>query len=724
MNKKLFIAAAALLLQFTATFAQKSIYIPNEWRNAGTDTLLYAETDTENKYTWSKSRSKETDNFILFWDKYYGNTLPSNAPSSYRVDIDDLLEKAEEFYDLEINQLGFVDPVNSNIAKYKVMILLNHTTEWVCYGSGYDFQVPALWLSPNTCWPVGQSVAHEVGHSFHYMCYSEASNHGADASIQTGFHSAIGNGSVTWEQTAQWQSLQSFPELMYSQSMGVFMNSHNYAFTHEWHRYQSYWFMYYLCEYYNDIKTIANVWNQHETSPVDFNQALMDLKGLSSDDLYKMYFDYACKLATWDLEACKDYRDSYIGSFNYKCSSIGDKEYQVALASCPQSTGFNIIPLNVPEAGTVVSTDFTALRARSALVDADPAQYLDGNTAWADWEYAFYPPNSYASYRGFRLGYVALLSDGTRQYFTDDEVHCTGATEKTESISFTVPENTERMWLVVSPAPSRYIQHLWDENFEKNDDLWPYKVKFNGTDIGSNATVYVQPTIDGREISDITFEYNVYFPANSSSYMGYSHTMDGRESAALGTAFQLLPGELNDYMENYSISGPSTGKIIFCACDPNGNIINSSSTANGYGHWFNANGNVVSYGSNSVIYSEFYPDRLMFYIGQYPGKVANGRSYTIWQALKYKKSDTEEAVAKFKFNVFIDANKNTTELVSITTEEGDPSGIASLKTNGDGKVDVYSLSGVKMKSDVGVSDVKSGLPAGIYIVEGKKMAIE
>ena len=57
----------------------------------------------------------------------------------------------------------------------------------------------------------------------------------------------------------------------------------------------------------------------------------MNLKQLSSEELYKMYFDYACRLVTWDLDACKPYRDAFIGDFNYRCSAIGDKEYQVAL---------------------------------------------------------------------------------------------------------------------------------------------------------------------------------------------------------------------------------------------------------------------------------------------------------------------------------------------------------------------------------------------------------
>ena len=148
-----------------STFAQKTVYIPYEWRQNRTDTLLYKESDPDNKYTWSKTRSVESDNVIIFWDKYY-TTNPKNLSKSnfYYVDIDDLLQKCEAFFDLEINQLGFVNPTTSNLSKYKVMVLMNHTETWTCYGGGYDYQVSALWLNPATCKPVGHSVAHEVGH--------------------------------------------------------------------------------------------------------------------------------------------------------------------------------------------------------------------------------------------------------------------------------------------------------------------------------------------------------------------------------------------------------------------------------------------------------------------------------------------------------------------------------------------------------------------------------
>ena len=724
MKNKLLLILTTALLPMTGIHAQKALYIPQEWQNR-TDTAIYKESDPENKYTWSKSRSKESENFIVYWDKGYGNTNPSNADATYRVDIDYLLQQAEAFYDTNIKKLGFANTANSYVNKYKSMILLNHTTTWTCYGAGYDFKVPALWLNPQPCQPVGHSVAHEVGHSFQYTCYSDASQ-GGTIDVNVGFHDPIGNGAGIWEQCAQWQGLISFPEEMYSQSIDLFRNTHNYAFTHEWHRYQSYWFLYYLAQYYKDITIVSQVWKHKMSKKApDFNETLMDLKGLSVEELYKMYFDYACRLVTWDLDDCKPYRNNYIGDFNYRCSKLGDHEYQVAFASCPQSTGFNVIPLQVPAAGTEVKTKFSAPLMRAdtiKLAEADPSEYFNGEN-YVSYDKRSYVNNGYGTYRGFRIGYVLLMKDGTRQYINDDKIHCTSVKAMTEEIAMTVPENVDKMWLVVSPAPSKYISHLWDENISKNDDMWPYSFKLEGTDLTSKAIVYMAPTIDGRAIQDAKFTYDVYFPA-SNSYNGTTVTIGGEANAMLGTAFQLQAADLTSKIVNYSAAGPKNGQIMFYAENRSGGLQKHEPTANGYGYWYNANGVVASY-ANGYTFAEFAPSSLTFAIGQYPGKNSNGTDRTIRQALVYKKSDTETAKASFIFNIHFNANRTDAELTKIEYENYSTgiSNVESFDKKSEKTLNVYNLTGQCLKRNVLVGDATASLPAGIYIVGNKKVVV-
>jgi len=709
-----------LLAAFFAAWAQKTVYIPNEWRNPWpSDSLLYAESDPENKYTWSKSRSMESDNVIIFWDKYYTKNPKELSKSDfYYVDMDDLLQKCEAFYDLEINQLGFVDPVTSNLSKYKIMVLMNHTTTWTCYGGGYDYQISALWLNPSTCKPVGHSVAHEVGHSFHYMCYAEHSGHKESDTDNTGFHLACGNGQAIWEQTAQWQAAQSYPNLMFDQSINVFRKSHNIAFSHEWHRYQSYWFHYFINQYYNDITTVAQVWNtpmtgQSKGNGSDFNQALMKLKGLDAKGLFRLYYDYAAHCATWDIEACRQYGKSYIGDFDYRCVALGDSAYQVALASVPQASGFNIIPLNVPEAGTQVTTHFTALPAMSKLAAGDPAEMMNGETAWGKSTRTTYIKPSNSGKRGFRLGYVALLNDGTRQYFQTDSIYCETNQLKSCEVSMTVPQNTKQMWLIVVPAPTTYVTHKWDEN-ANNDDQWPYQFSLEGTTLGSRAQVYVASQIDGRDIADITLTYDVKLP-QLNSYDPVAVNISGQAQAMLGTAFQMEATNIVDKLQTWTSSGPSVGRIMFYPMNPKTQArVNRGSTANGYGHWFSAAGAATDFASG-VLYSEYQENSLSFNIGQKPGSVSQGSDYTIGQILRYKQADGKEAMARFIFQVHITNTEYGATLTNI--EYNNPTGIREVhpsQTANHQSQAIFDLQGRQLKQP----------QKGINIIDGRKTVVK
>ncbi len=716
MQTKRTLTTFAALAATALCFADKTMYIPQEWRNR-TDTLIWAESDPDCKYTWSKTRSKETDNVIILWDKGYGNTSPSDAPSTFKVDIDDLAEKCEEFYQLECSTLGFVDPETSNLSKYKVMVLMNHTSEWVCYGGGYDYQVSALWLSPSTCKPVGSSVAHEVGHSFHYMCYSEASNHGTTSGVETGFHSAVGSGSTIWETTANWQAMQSYPSEMFTMSgmADIFQYSHNYAFTHEWQRYQSYMFLYYLCDLYGDIKTVANVWNHPETSVKDFNEVLMDNKGLSVSDLYKIYFDYAMKAVTWDLDAWAPYRNSYIGKFKYYCVQDGVQSYQVAYASAPQSTGFNVIPLSVPDAGTEISTEFTALSSGAALLEGDPGYYLDGDSKLSASGKSTY--NATTPVRNFRLGYVALLKDGTRQYFAEDSLYCHGKAKSTATLSMTVPENTNKLWLVVCPSPASYVQHKWDESI-KNDDQWPYHIKLSGTDLTADATVYQSYQIDDRAIGDMSVIYDFYMPAMTTTDAS-TITMSGDVLTTFGTAFQMTKDEVASHMQEYSPDGPDVGMMMLYPFSATGSLIESpSGVEDGYGYWFNEHGGLVAADSSkAALCAEFDPETLSFKISQSPGMLSVGNTVSARLALRYRRTEQEEAIAKFQIRVHI--HKSLTGITEPTIEyDGELAlpveAVEPEEKNASSDL-YYDLSG---------RPVAKPTKPGIYIKNGRKVMVK
>jgi hypothetical protein len=720
--KKLLLMFFVLLAHMNA-FAEKSVYIPYEWLHPwNPDTLLYAESDPENKYTWSKSRSMETENFIIFWDKGWGSTRPDKLPASnfYYFDLDYMKERLETFYKHETEVLGFGSSPTSNVNKYKIIVCLNHTEEWTCYGSGYDYQVPALWINPSTSKPVGSAVAHEVGHSLHYMCYSDASKQGTDPTVHTGFHDPIGSGAAIWETTANWQALYTYPNEVFTESgTGVhWANTHNYAFTHEFHRYQAYMFLHYLVDYYNDIQTVYKVWSYPETTAKDFNQVLMDLKGLSVADLYRLHFNFAMHAVTYDIKACKPYLDNdYIGYFRYAACEIGDSTYQVAYSSCPQGTGFNVVPLQLKPAGTQISTKFTAISPMSNLAAGDPIEYHNGDVFTRLKNKTKYNGQN-TSYRGFRLGYVVLKEDGTREYFTEDQVYCTGTGKKTVDYGFTVPEGAKRMWLVVAPALSNYIQHKWD-NDVSNDDQWPYYFKLSGTDIGSSAILYSPTIIDGREVSDITFEYDVKMPKSANDYSGTTVNISGKALAALGTAYQMSSpsADVTECIRQWSSSSPEEGTCKFYACNPNNDMFtNQGPTTNSlYGHWFTNGGVRTTWSGSPYIYCDFAPSFMSFTIGQYPGKLKTGETYRIVQALRYKKNG-KIAKASFAFNITITDDESSYAVKEI--KYSDPTGIATVRTDSTSQTsdDVwYTIDGRQLTDQP--------TQPGIYIHNKKKVMV-
>ncbi len=590
---------------------------------------------------WSFVRSKQSAHFIVFWEAGFGSNPNANTvPEALRVDIDDLLKKAESFYDMNINTLKFaeVGVGKSNLDKYKMQIYLLYQTEWAAYGGGYDDVIGGLWVNPSTCKPVGSVIAHEIGHSFQYQVYADALATGKCANDFTrGFRYGYGGngGNAFWEQCAQWQSLQSYPgQIFTTYDFPVYMENYHRHFCHEWQRYASYFLHYYWAEK-RGIDVIGKIWRE-AVSPEDPIQAYMRLFGLSVDQMNAELYDAAAHMVTWDLDAIRSYGADYIGKFTYKFYPLEDGSYQVAYSRCPGSTGYNVIPLNVPAAGTVVSTRFTALAPGSPLAPGDPGTYTDTETSLSKTTYN----NGTLTRSGWRYGYVALLENGQRIYGEMNR-------KTSADIEFTVPSGCSKLWLVVLGAPSTYSAQPWDEK-ESDDDQWPYKVKFTNTDLLGNITIDPNATPQ-----NLTLTYDISFNADASAYSGTTVNLNSNgDVTKVAQALSLQPSAITAAMLAAKAT-PQEGKIAFAAVGPNGSL-NYNTTANGLGFWFDSTGNVISWGStnDSKIFSEFSASNFEFTIGQYPGKSKAGDKYTVREAFVYTKNGTQYVVT-FVFNVTI-----------------------------------------------------------------------
>ena len=139
---------------------------------------------------WSFFRYKQSEHFFVFWEAGFGSDPNSSeVPAELRVDIDDLLVKAEQFYKTNINKLGMVvtGQGKSYLDDYKMEIYLLYQTEWLATGSGYDNVIGALWVNPSTCQPVGSTIGHEIGHSFQYQTYCDNVRNGAPNDFKSGY---------------------------------------------------------------------------------------------------------------------------------------------------------------------------------------------------------------------------------------------------------------------------------------------------------------------------------------------------------------------------------------------------------------------------------------------------------------------------------------------------------------------------------------------------------
>jgi hypothetical protein len=586
-----------------STIDVSKIYIPGELQ--GMD--LYSSSST-----WFFGRSKQSEHFIVFWGKgydEYGIVTPTNYPNAtYRVDIDDLLEKAEEFYDMNVNTLKFVIPGSSKTDDYKMMIFLLYQTDWLATGAGYDNTIGALWVSPGTCQPVGSTIAHEIGHCFQYQVYCDL---GGNSGWRYGFGGNGGNG--YWEQCAQWQSYQSYPAQAFSSyNFGVYIDNCHRSTFHEWQRYANYFINYYWADKHG-IDVIARLWQESgAVGQEDPAQAYMRITGISLEEYNNEQFDYARKMVTWDLDAIRVTGENYIGSQHCALNKMEDDYWQVSPDNCIENHGYNVIRLNVPVAGTVITADFAGI--------AGAAGYNAVNVQAAGWRY----------------GYVALLNDGTRVY--SDMYSANSGTA-----GFTCPANCSAVWFVVSGAPASYWMHPWDED-ATNDEQWPYKVKFDGTNIYGT----VEFTEDDHP-HDTSFVYNLSFPADASTYSGTTVSVD---VVKLCYAFVLSATEITS-----NIGLPNTTKKIkFYGVNSDGSL-EVNATANGLGHWFNASGDVCSWSNEStgtnMVYSEFDESGFIFTIGQHPGRCNAGDVFKIKQAMVYSPATGQYYTAGFEFNITI-----------------------------------------------------------------------
>jgi len=539
---------------------------------------------------WCFQRSRESEHFIVFWEKGFGQ---DPKKSDNPLDVDLMLERAEHLFSIYTDSLGFVIPGQSKSTdKYKIEIFVFYQTEWLATGSGYDDMIGALWCNP---WALqaagGHTLAHEIGHSFQYLVSCDL---GMTHGWRYGFGDNGSGGNMWWEACAQWQGFKVYPEQQFSNDYSAqYLDKCNKNLLHEDWRYANYFIQDYWCMLHGR-QFIGRLWRESK-SPEDPVEAYKRLTGITQAQFNDEIFNYAQRICTWDIDGIRERGHSHIDNHSAWVHRNGHV-WEVDPAHCVENYGYNIIRVNTPEAGTTVNALF------KGITGADGYRKVQ------------------ASREGWRYGFCALLSDGSRVYgqpFSD----------KDGTATFTVPAGTQRLWFVVTGAPTQHWRHAWDDN-AANDEQWPYQVRFEGTDKYGEFPEYAAD----YQRRDTTVTIDVELPYDAYNYSAVYVPFDMEAaSKALGLSTAQLRG----------VKCSSSANPGFVGINSNGSTLTttpttSTSSATVFGHWFSSTGNVCNYDGSAQIYAEFSPADFKCKLGQFPGRLKKGKTYTIRQGIRYK----------------------------------------------------------------------------------------
>ncbi len=582
---------------------------------------------------WSWFRSKQSEHFFVFWEAGFGDDPNSSElPQGMRVDIDDLLRKAEQFYKTNVSTLKMAETGQgkSYLDKYKMEIYLLYQTEWLATGSGYDNTIGALWVNPSTCQPVGSVIAHEIGHSFQYQVSADKlltgegheTNYGMDCGFRYGFGANGAGGCAYWEQCAQWQSFQDYPDATFYDSFYAWQQNFHRHFNHEWMRYASVYFQYYFTQKHG-IDAYGRIWKESKY-PEDPLQTYMRL--YCNNDLQKFYDDYAeyaQKVLTYDFGSIQQHADDNAKAYKSQMFKVGNK-FRPSYANCPGTTGFNAILLNVPAAGTMVKASLAALPVGSALASDDPGEQKNGDNQVVGNVKNYNSQSNKSS--DYRFGFVAIKGGKAIEYGKMTK----GSEGEAE---MKVPAGTDKLYLVVVATPDTYNRHPWNDD-ESDDEQWPYEVSFSGT----NVSGYIDVDVNA-DPKDVSLSFDLKCDASLDTYeLGRIDFASNGALEKIAQAFAMQPATLAGSTLPIAANTeqkPAEGKIAFGLQQPDGSIAYNY-TAN-VGFWCSAEGKVDNWGDTAPVFFEYDKDSFVLSYGHRYGVSKAGEKYVIKPVLVYTK---------------------------------------------------------------------------------------
>ena len=425
-----------LALGSLSASAQKFIYTPKDLQQMN---LLC------DSSTWSYARMTCTDNFAILWQKGFGYDLacpPSLEGQPMKVNIDNLKDKLESYYAFFRDSLQFVRK-GSKADMYRMMVMINYSLEGTAYGGDYDGEIGALWLAPNRIQDQRLNcIAHELGHSFQSQitCDGEGEAWGG-----CGF----------FEMTSQWMLWQVNPEWITDEKyhFDAFTKTCHKAFLHLENIYHSP----YVLECWGDKHGkpfIAELFRQGKRGE-DPVMTYQRITGISQSRFCDEMFCNVRRMVNMDFPRVWKETRPYAEKFSTELVPAEDGWKRVGAACCPENYGFNIIRLDVPEAGATVKVKFRGLTSHEDYVSFNPED------------------------AGWRYGLVGIDFDGKTIYGK-----MCSASKGTAMLKTTKTRPLRSVYLVVMGAPKRHWQNVdaWGPDGEvgniQPDAQWGYEIKY------------------------------------------------------------------------------------------------------------------------------------------------------------------------------------------------------------------------------------------------------
>lgn len=603
----------------------RTLVKPSEYRNVDF---------TKESSQWCFQRSMESEHFVCFWEE--GLTLKNNTITygGYSVNVKTLLNNGEKIWKKYVEELGFLKPGESVTDAHKICMFIVKTAwdgnAWRADGSGQDGTVwyyngntkaskgMKVGLFHCTPWAAGaeggHTAAHEIGHVFQYLVSADLSTSKNASEWDYGWRWGFGDngdgGCAWWESCAQWQAFTVFPATIFTNyRYGEYVSSAYKNLLHEDYRYANYFIQYYWCQLYGK-DFIGRLWRETRR-PEDPVETFVRMNGIKQDEFNKIMFDYACRAATWDFDDIRERGKDFQNAFSTKLTHVEgtDNTYAVAADCCPQNYGFNIMQLKGFKAGSTVKVAFKGI--------AGAAGYRKINVSKAGWRY----------------GFVAQKEDGSRVYGPM-------YSEKEGVAELVLPDDTKKAWFVVLGAPTEHWRHPWDDNAD-NDEQWPYQVTFeNCSAVGASRTYGEYPEDYARRDTTVVIEAELAYSSSDYSSVRVQYDTDAI-SQALGVSTKQMQG-----VKCSATSKGVKGTLDFVGVAADGKITygttTSTSSATCFGHWFSTAGGIVGYNNSAAVFAEMYPDQYGCYVGQYPGHLKKGKTYTIRQAVIYTHTDGKQ----------------------------------------------------------------------------------